>query len=129
MCCRRDSCRFLMHESQSSQQQQQKQPPLRLRLTHHHQNQASPEEHDNDDFSDISSNSTTTMDAANGCQSMEWLFKKERMYLLAQFWQQVRVNNIRTLMSSLLYHRGERIAPHRLDYKGWAANNHPQVVR
>lgn len=23
-------------------------------------------------------------------QSVEWLFKKERMYLLAQFWQQVR---------------------------------------
>lgn len=22
-------------------------------------------------------------------QSMEWLFKKERIYLLAQFWQQV----------------------------------------
>lgn len=23
-------------------------------------------------------------------QSMDWLFKKERIYLLAQFWQQVR---------------------------------------
>lgn len=32
--------------------------------------------------------STTT----SGAQSIEWLFKKERMYLLAQFWQQVRVD-------------------------------------
>lgn len=24
-------------------------------------------------------------------QSMDWLFKKERIYLLAQFWQQVSV--------------------------------------
>lgn len=24
-------------------------------------------------------------------QSMDWLFKKERIYLLAQFWQQVRI--------------------------------------
>jgi len=23
-------------------------------------------------------------------QSMDWLFKKERIYLLAQFWQQVK---------------------------------------
>lgn len=28
--------------------------------------------------------------ATSGAQSIEWLFKKERMYLLAQFWQQVR---------------------------------------
>jgi hypothetical protein len=25
-------------------------------------------------------------------QSMDWLFKKERIYLLAQFWQQVSSN-------------------------------------
>jgi len=24
-------------------------------------------------------------------QSMDWLFKKERIYLLAQFWQQVNI--------------------------------------
>lgn len=28
--------------------------------------------------------------ASSGVQSIDWLFKKERMYLLAQFWQQVR---------------------------------------
>lgn len=27
-------------------------------------------------------------------QSMDWLFKKERIYLLAQFWQQVIKNKI-----------------------------------
>lgn len=27
-------------------------------------------------------------------QSMDWLFKKERIYLLAQFWQQVKKNKI-----------------------------------
>lgn len=27
-------------------------------------------------------------------QSMDWLFKKERIYLLAQFWQQVSLDNI-----------------------------------
>lgn len=32
--------------------------------------------------------------ATSGAQSIEWLFKKERMYLLAQFWQQVRVKSI-----------------------------------
>lgn len=30
--------------------------------------------------------------ATSGAQSIEWLFKKERMYLLAQFWQQVRAS-------------------------------------
>lgn len=32
---------------------------------------------------------TTAMDIQT-MQSMDWLFKKERIYLLAQFWQQVR---------------------------------------
>lgn len=27
-------------------------------------------------------------------QSMDWLFKKERIYLLAQFWQQVRTSHL-----------------------------------
>lgn len=27
-------------------------------------------------------------------QSMDWLFKKERIYLLAQFWQQVKEKTI-----------------------------------
>lgn len=30
-----------------------------------------------------------TMDSIPAVQSMDWLFKKERIYLLAQFWQQV----------------------------------------
>jgi hypothetical protein len=29
------------------------------------------------------------MDSLPAVQSMDWLFKKERIYLLAQFWQQV----------------------------------------
>lgn len=29
------------------------------------------------------------MDSIPAVQSMDWLFKKERIYLLAQFWQQV----------------------------------------
>lgn len=33
--------------------------------------------------------STDDMDSLS-IQSMDWLFKKERIYLLAQFWQQVR---------------------------------------
>lgn len=32
--------------------------------------------------------------ATSGAQSIEWLFKKERMYLLAQFWQQVRASAV-----------------------------------
>lgn len=32
--------------------------------------------------------STDDMDSLS-VQSMDWLFKKERIYLLAQFWQQV----------------------------------------
>jgi hypothetical protein len=35
--------------------------------------------------------STDDMDSLS-IQSMDWLFKKERIYLLAQFWQQVRIN-------------------------------------
>jgi len=27
-------------------------------------------------------------------QSMDWLFKKERIYLLAQFWQQVNTKTV-----------------------------------
>lgn len=29
------------------------------------------------------------MDSLPAVESMDWLFKKERIYLLAQFWQQV----------------------------------------
>lgn len=38
--------------------------------------------------------------ATSGAQSIEWLFKKERMYLLAQFWQQVRASAIKLLGGS-----------------------------
>lgn len=31
--------------------------------------------------------------------SMDWLFKKERIYLLAQFWQQVIINLIFMLIN------------------------------
>lgn len=37
-------------------------------------------------------------------QSMDWLFKKERIYLLAQFWQQVNTktkNNETDIFSTL----------------------------
>lgn len=31
-------------------------------------------------------------------QSMDWLFKKERIYLLAQFWQQVNIVDKKMIM-------------------------------
>lgn len=36
--------------------------------------------------------STDDMDSLS-VQSMDWLFKKERIYLLAQFWQQVSLSD------------------------------------
>uniref|UniRef100_A0A182JDK6 Uncharacterized protein n=1 Tax=Anopheles atroparvus TaxID=41427 RepID=A0A182JDK6_ANOAO len=35
-------------------------------------------------------------------QPMDWLFKKERIYLLAQFWQQKCVVGVRTSRSTVL---------------------------
>lgn len=34
------------------------------------------------------------MDSIPAVQSMDWLFKKERIYLLAQFWQQVSAHQL-----------------------------------
>lgn len=45
---------------------------------------------------------TNDMDSLS-VQSMDWLFKKERIYLLAQFWQQVspsELSSLKTVRSS-----------------------------
>ncbi|CAH2094148.1 unnamed protein product [Euphydryas editha] len=49
--------------------------------------------------------------------SMDWLFKKERIYLLAQFWQQVttenknnRTNNLRNTLSSAITSNRETVS-------------------
>lgn len=41
------------------------------------------------------------MDSLPAVQSMDWLFKKERIYLLAQFWQQVSASNFSYLSAEL----------------------------
>jgi len=37
-------------------------------------------------------------------QSMDWLFKKERIYLLAQFWQQVNNTKTEDKKTKIFYH-------------------------
>lgn len=45
---------------------------------------------------------TNDMDSLS-VQSMDWLFKKERIYLLAQFWQQVSPSEFSSFKNCSLF--------------------------
>ena len=47
---------------------------------------------------------TNDMDSLS-VQSMDWLFKKERIYLLAQFWQQVSPSEFSSIKKCSLFQK------------------------
>lgn len=53
-------------------------------------------------------NDTNDMDSLS-IQSMDWLFKKERIYLLAQFWQQVSPSEFSSIKKNCSLFRKKKL--------------------
>lgn len=51
---------------------------------------------------------TNDMDSLS-VQSMDWLFKKERIYLLAQFWQQVSPSEFSSIKKKCSLFRKKKV--------------------